>query len=110
MSVVGSLAFLGFITSLAAPAAPRWIRVGLYFAIGWVGIVAISELVTVLPGEAVVMLVLSGVLFSAGGTIYATKRPNFFPSVFGYHEMFHVLQVTGTALVYSVVAIYVLGS
>ena len=110
MSVVVGLAVVGVITSLAAPAASRWIRVGLYFALGWVGIVAVSELVTALPGEAFAMLVLSGVLFSAGGTIYAARRPNLFPSVFGYHEMFHVLQVTATALVYSVVAVYVLGS
>ena len=56
------------------------------------------------------MLVLSGVLFSAGGTIYATRRPNLFPGVFGYHEMFHVLQVAATALIYAVVALYVLRS
>ena len=110
LSVVGGLAVVGIITSLAAPAAPRWIRVGLYFAVGWVGIVAISELVTTLPGEAFAMLVLSGVLFSAGGAIYATRWPNLFPSVLGYHEMFHVLQVAATTLIYSVVAVYVLRS
>ena len=110
LSVVGGLAVVGIITSLAAPAAPRWIRVALYFAIGWVGIVAISELVTTLPGEAFAMLVLSGVLFSAGGTIYATKWPNLFPSVLGYHEMFHILQVAATVLIYTVVAVYVLRS
>ena len=110
LSVVGGLAAVGFITSLVAPAAPRWIRVGFYCALGWVGIVAISELVTKLPGEAFAMLVFSGVLFSAGGAIYATRRPNLFPSVLGYHEMFHLLQVAATALIYSVVAVYVLRS
>ena len=110
LSVVSGLAVVGVVTSLAAPEAPRWIRVGLYFAVGWVGIVAISELVTALPGEAFAMLVLSGVLFTAGGTIYATRRPNLFPRVVGYHEMFHVLQVAATALIYSVVAVYVLRS
>ena len=108
LSVVGGLAVVGFITSLAAPEARRWTRVGLYVALGWVGIVAISELVTELPREAFAMLVFSGVLYSAGGTIYATMRPNLFPGVFGYHEMFHVLQVAATALLYSVVALYVL--
>ena len=110
LSVVGGLAAVGFITSLAVPAASRWFRVGLYFVLGWVGIVAISELVTALPGEALAMLVLSGVLFSAGGTIYATRRPNLFPGVFEHHEMFHGLQVAATALLYLVVALYVLRS
>lgn len=110
LSVVGGLAGVGFITTLAAPAAPRWVRVSLYLALGWVGIVAISELVTALPWEAFAMLILSGILFSVGGTIYATRQPDPFPQVFGYHEVFHALQVAATAMVYSVVAIYVLRS
>ena len=63
LSVVGGLAGVGFITTLAASAPPRWIRVGLYVALGWVGIVAIPELLTALPGEAFAMLILSGILF-----------------------------------------------
>ena len=110
LSVVWGLAGVGIIITLAAPAAPRWIRVGLYLVLGWIGIVAISELVTALPGEAFAMLVLSGILFSIGGAMYATRRPDPFPSVFGYHEMFHSLQVAATAMIYSVVAIYVLPS
>ena len=110
LSVVWGLAGVGFITTLVAPAVPRWIGVGLYLALGWIGIVAISELVTALPGEAFAMLVLSGILFSVGGMIYATRRPDPFPRVFGYHEMFHALQVAATAVIYSVVAIYVLPS
>jgi len=109
LAVVGGLAMVGFITTLAAPAAPRWIRVSLYFGIGWVGVAAISELVTKLPWEAFAMLVLSGILFSAGGATYATRRPDPFPGVFGYHEIFHALQVAATAVMYVVVAVYVLG-
>ena len=108
MSVVGGLALFGFITTSAAPALPRWIRVGLYLAIGWVGIAAVSELLTTLPGEAFAMLVLSGILYSLGGGAYATRWPDPFPRVFGWHEVFHALQVAATAVVYSVVAIYVL--
>ena len=110
LSVVGGLALVGFITTLAAPAPPHWIRVGSYLALGWVGLAAISELLTALPGEAFAMLVLSGILFSLGGAAYATRWPDPFPRVFGYHEVFHALQVTATAVVYSVVAIYVLQS
>ena len=110
MSVVGALALGGFITMLAAPQAPRWIRVGLYVGLGWIGIVAISELWTSLPGRAFAMLVLSGLLYSAGGLTYALQRPNPFPRVFGYHELFHALQMAATALIYTVVALYVLGS
>ena len=108
--VVCGLAGVGLITTLAGPTLPRWIGVGLYLLLGWVGIVAISELVTALPGEAFAMLVLSGILFSVGGTMYAIRWPDLFPRVFGYHEMFHTLQVAATAVLYLVVTIYVLPS
>ena len=110
MSVVGGLAGIGVIITLAAPTLPRWIRVSLYLGLGWVGVGAISEILTALPRMALVMLVLSGILFSVGGAMYATRRPDPFPRVFGYHEVFHALQVAATAVIYSVVAIYVLGS
>ena len=110
LSVVGGLAGLGFMMTLVGAAPRPWIRVGLYIGLGWVGIVAISELVTALPWEAFAMLIISGILYSAGGMTYATRRPDPFPSVFGYHEVFHTLQVAATAVLYSIVAIYVLRS
>jgi len=110
LSVVGGLAVVGFVTTLVAPAAPRRVRVGLYLILGWSGIVGITELVKALPGEALALLVLAGVLFSMGGATYAARRPDPFPRVFGYHEMFHTLQVAATAVLYSVVAIYVVRS
>ena len=110
LSVVSGLAGIGIIVTLAAPAAPRWVRVGLYLTIGWVGLVAITQLVNALPWEGFAMLVLSGVLYSLGGITYATRRPDPFPSVFGYHETFHLLQFAATAVVYLVVFNYVLGS
>ena len=107
LSVVGGLAAVGFVATLVAPEAPRWVRVGLYLILGWTGIAGITELVRALPGEALALLVLGGVLFSVGGATYAARRPDPFPRVFGYHEMFHTLQVAATAVFYSVVAIYV---
>ncbi len=108
LSVVGGLAGLGVIINLAAPTLPRWIGVALYLGLGWVGVVAISELLSGLSWMALALLVLSGILFSTGGAVYAMRRPDPFPRVFGYHEMFHALQVAATAVLYAVVAVYVL--
>ena len=110
LSVVGGLAIVGFVTTLAAPAAPRWVRVGLYLVIGWVGVVGITELVRSLPGEALALLVLGGLLYSVGGATYAARRPDPFPRVFGFHETFHTLQVAATAVLYYLVAVYVVQS
>ena len=108
LSVVGGLALIGFVVAMTGVKTPRWVRVALYLGLGWVGMVAISELVTGLPWIALTLLVLSGILFSLGGAAYATRRPNPFPRVFGYHEIFHTLQVAATGLMYLVVAVYVL--
>lgn len=108
LSVVGGLALIGFVVALAGMETPRWVRVALYLGLGWVGVVAISELVTGLPWIALALLVLSGVLFSLGGAVYAGRRPNPYPRLFGYHEVFHTMQVAATGVMYLVVAAYVL--
>ena len=110
LSVVAGLAGAGAVVSLTGPVASRWIRVMLNLTLGWIGIVAISELLSALPGRAIVLLLLSGILFSLGGAIYAARRPDPFPRVFGYHEIFHSLEIAATVVVYSVVLIYVLPS
>jgi hemolysin III len=107
MSGLGVVAVVGLVITWVAPDAPRWIRVGLYLMLGWTGIVGIPELTSVLSGEALALLALAGVLFSGGGAIYAARRPDPFPRVFGYHEVFHAMQVAGTAVFYYVVAVYV---
>ena len=110
LAVVGGLAMIGFVMTFAGLDPPRWVRVSLYLGLGWVGVIAISELAAGLPWQGLALLLASGILFSLGGAIYATRRPNPFPRVFGYHEMFHAFQVAATAAIYSVVAIYVLQS
>ena len=96
--------------TLAGRVASPWIRVVLYVTLGWIGIVFISELSNALPGRAIVLLLLSGILYSLGGAMYAARRPDPFPCVFGYHEIFHSLEIAATVVIYSVVLIYVLPS
>ena len=48
-----------------------------------------------------------GLLYTAGGVVYAMRRPNPLPAVFGYHEIFHVLVVAAVGLQYAVVAFWV---
>ena len=49
-----------------------------------------------------------GVLYSAGAAIYALRRPNPVPAVFGYHEVFHALVIAGAVTHYAVMALFVL--
>jgi hemolysin III len=70
-------------------------RVGLYVAAGLACIPEIPGLVAALPAPAVFGLVSGGVLYGLGGAIYALKRPNPSPRLFGYHEIFHLLVIAG---------------
>ncbi len=103
-----SAALVGAMSKLIWLEAPGWLTASTYIAIGWIAIFAIPELVNRLGIVAVVTLALGGILYSAGAVIHARKRPDPVPTVFGYHELFHLLVIVGAALQYLVVAFWVL--
>lgn len=108
LAVAWSVAGAGVIMKLAWPGAPRWLSVLLYASAGWMALVASAPLAQWLAFVPLAQLVAGGVLYTAGGVIYAVRRPDPFPRVFGYHEVFHLLVVTGSALHYSSVALYLM--
>jgi hemolysin III len=108
LSVIWGLAGAGAILKLVWPGAPRWLSVTLYASAGWLGVVAAVPLSQWFALAPLVLLVLGGVSYTLGGVIYALRRPNPFPRVFGYHELFHLLVIAGSALHFSLVAIYLM--
>ena len=110
LSVVWGIAGVGIIMNTAWPGTPRWLRVSFYVALGWVALVAATELATRLAPAAMAMLVLGGVLYTVAGLIYAVKKPDPFPKVFGHLEVFHLFVIAGSVLHYLTIAIYVLPS
>ena len=87
--------------------APKWLSAVVAIALGWVGVVAMPE-IYFHAGLACLLLILGGgILYSVGAAIYATKRPDPFPAVFGYHEIFHALIVVAVGLQYAAIAFYV---
>jgi hemolysin III len=107
LSVVWTFAALGALMKIVWPQAPRWLGVSLYLGLGWIGAVAAYPLVTSLSPAALALLITGGMLYSIGAIIYATRRPNPFPRVFGFHEVFHTLVVAGTVLHFTLIAVYV---
>src|SRR4051812_34133532 len=107
LAIVWGGAFLAIMLKLFWVQAPKWLSAAIGLTLGWVGAVAFSQVLR-LPAAAVVLVVATGILYSAGAVIYARRRPNPFPRVFGYHELFHVLTVAAVACEYVVVAFYVL--
>lgn len=88
--------------------APKWLSAVLYVVLGWSGGAAFPQLVTHVGWGASGLLALGGVLYSAGAAVYALRRPDPAPGVFGYHEVFHALVVAAAIAHYVVVAFCVL--
>jgi hemolysin III len=72
--------------------APRWLYVALYIAMGWGAIMYIGDLLAANVAMVVLVLV-GGLLYTAGAVVYGLKRPNPVPGRFGFHEIFHTLTV-----------------
>jgi len=86
-------ALAGVALSLAWIDAPRWLVAASYLVVGWMAVIATPALVSALPVTPLLLLLAGGVLYSAGATVYALKRPDPAPRVFGFHEVFHSLVV-----------------
>ncbi len=108
LAVVWSLAAAGIALKVAWPNAPRWLGVGLYLATGWIALVAVGQFASWFTLVPALLLVGGGVLYSIGAVIYMLRRPNPFPRVFGYHEVFHVLVIAASVLHYALVAGYLM--
>lgn len=93
---VGALG--GVILSVAWITAPRFLSALCYLALGWVCLFAMPQMVDKLSIAPLVLLAIGGLLYSFGAVVYATQRPNPWPKVFGYHEVFHVLVITAAAI------------
>jgi len=91
-------ALAGVMLSLAWISAPRVLFAGTYVALGWVAIVAMPELVSTLPATPLILIAAGGLLYTAGAVVYARRRPDPWPDVFGFHEVFHALVIVAAAL------------
>jgi hemolysin III len=95
--VVWTGALMGIVLSVAWPAAPKPLMASLYVLLGWVSVVAAPGLWTAMGRPALLLLVAGGLVYTAGAIVYALRRPDPFPRVFGYHEIFHLLVVAAAA-------------
>ena len=72
--------------------APRWLYVPIYVALGWAAIFYADDFSS--GGTSVIVLIaVGGGLYTLGGLVYGLKRPDPFPTWFGFHEIFHVFTI-----------------
>lgn len=92
---IWALAAAGIVVALFAARIPRWVNASLYVGMGWVGMLALPAFAAVLPWAAIATLLLGGLLYTLGAVVYALKRPDPFPRILGFHEVFHLFVVAG---------------
>ena len=88
--------------------APKWLSAVVAILLGWVGVVALPKIVSGAGWACMFLILGGGILYSLGAVVYATRRPDPWPAVFGYHELFHLMVIAAVALQYAAIAFYVL--
>lgn len=96
-------AALGIAQTLFWPSAPRALHVGLYVVLGWIGAFGLVAEAAHIGATGMAFHILGGVLYTIGAVIYARKRPDPWPRVFGYHEIFHLLVLVACGCLFEVV-------
>ena len=107
LGLIWGLALGGVLLKLLWMDAPRWLSVVLYLAMGWVALIAAPALFRAVPTEGMAWVLAGGLTYSAGALIYGLKRPNPLPGVFGFHEVWHLFVVAGSACHFWAVLRYV---
>jgi hemolysin III len=93
----------GVISQLFFPRAPRVFYAFVYLAMGWSAIFPINQILTNMSQVQQNLLFSGAAAFTAGGIIYAFKKPDFAPGFFGFHELFHVMVLIGGVFHYSLI-------
>jgi hemolysin III len=104
LRIVWGGAIAGILQSVFWVRAPKWLVAALYVLLGWIVVPVLPVLRGSLGAATVGLLALGGAAYTLGAVIYATRRPDPFPRVFGYHEVFHALVIFAAACHLAVVA------
>jgi hemolysin III len=98
---------LGILFKVLWIGAPRLLSVALYVAMGWMAVLVAVPLASALPTSALAWLFGGGLAYSLGAVVYATRRPDPWPGIFGFHALWHLFVLAGSACHFVMVLRYV---
>lgn len=87
---------------------PRWLFTSIYVIVGWSAVLALPQLFRGLGPTGFILLLGGGILYTVGAVVYATKRPDPWPQVFGFHEVFHAFTLGGAGCHLAVISFAVI--
>ncbi len=102
--VVWTGALCGIVLRMLWLHAPRWLYVPLYVALGCVAVFIVPQLVHFGGVTTFVLVAVGGACYIGGAVVYALRRPDPLPRVFGYHEIFHACTLVAAVCHY--IAVY----
>jgi hemolysin III len=107
LAIIWSLALAGIGVKIFIIRAPRWLTAGIYLFMGWLCIAAIGEMLAVMPRGALFWLLAGGVIYTLGAIVYIARKPDFYPGVYGFHEVWHLFVILGALAHYISVLVYI---
>ena len=98
LALVWGIALAGMLVNALWINCPKWFSSLVYIALGWICLIAFRQIVLALPRAAFGWLLAGGLIYTAGGVIYALKLPLFNSRHrnFGSHEIFHLFVMGGS--------------
>ena len=108
LSLVWAGAIVGIILRQVWLDAPQWAVAVPYVVVGWCSLIVAPQLVRSLGWVGFTLMLIAGLFYTSGALVYARKRPDPWPGVFGFHEVFHACTLVGAGLFAYLVAIIAL--
>lgn len=105
--VVWAIALAGVPFKIHYLHAPVWLSTATYLGMGWLAVFALAPLMRVVPITGVAWLAAGGMAYTVGAVIFTRERPNPLPQVFGYHGIWHLLVLLGSACHFAFIALHV---
>jgi hemolysin III len=107
LSVVYAGAAAAILLKLFWVKAPKVLSAILGLSLGWVGVVAYSQIGKIGVG-GIALILMGGFFYTLGAVVYARRRPDPLPAVLGYHELFHICTIAAAACHWAAIAFFVL--
>ena len=107
LGAVWGIAVLGIVLRSVWRQLPKYVTNTLYIALGWMPVALVGSGAS-LPVGALALMAAGGLVYSVGFVIFVVERPNPWPGIFGFHELWHLLVMIAAALHFALMWFYVL--
>ena len=107
LTATWAIALGGIAQKVFWPHVPDWVSIAMQMVQGWLALPFMGAIARTLPREAFLLVVAGGLLYTVGMVLFVTRRPQLWPRVFSYHEVFHVFVCAASALHYAAILTYV---